>query len=280
VNLVIFLYYPHAPSSHSLEMVTLDKGLILSVAKSRDIYETPELNDSLFLHGLGIKAVSPLPEYTHVEFLSLAENCLTSVSDLSQFPNLVFLNVSNNAITEIDIRLFPKLEQLHACHNSLTSFSVIEKNPTLKLVKLSHNKLTSFPDISNLVSLEVLDVAKNLIHEMDLSNSSILPFSLRQLYLSPNPFVARVRNYRKTILSEFCRFCRLSYLDNSFVTEMELAIANSSSEKENAIRQQFALSRRQELNQRVSDLRDLQLMFDENVYRICQEIASEQDAEI
>ena len=130
---LVRLSLPSCPSSPSLEMVVLDKGLILSVAKSRDIYETPELNDSLFLHGLGIKAVSPLPEYTQVEFLSLAGNCLTSVSDLSQFPNLVFLNVSNNAIIEIDIRLFPKLEQLHACHNSLTSFSVIEKNSSEKL---------------------------------------------------------------------------------------------------------------------------------------------------
>jgi len=255
-------------------MVVLSKQLILSVAKPRDIYETPELNDCLFLHGLAIESISALPEYSEIEFLSLAENCLTSVCGISQFPNLRFLNISSNAVTDIDLKLFPNLEQLHACHNLLSSFTVSERNSSLKILKISHNKLTQFPDVSNLESLEVLDVAQNLIREMDLENSAKIPPSLKQLYLSPNPFIGKIRNYRKTVLGSLCRLASLSYLDNAFVTEEESAIARCPN-NELKIREHFALSRRQELNRRVSDLRDLQFMFDETAYRICQEIQTD-----
>ena len=254
-----------------LRMVTLDKQLILRIAKSRDIYETPELNETLFLHQLCITCISPLLEYHQIEFLSLEQNSLTSMCGISQFPNLRYLKLDHNLLTCVCLDPFPRLEQFHASHNSITRLDFSTKNENLKILKLCHNKLSMIPDVSNLESLEVLDVSRNIIHELALDRLR-RPSSLKQLYLSPNPFISSVRNYRKSLLAHLaCMSIHLTYLDTSFVTEEESAIAQSPM-NEIEIRKKFALGRKNELERRVSDFYDLHLMYDERGEKICAEI--------
>jgi hypothetical protein len=260
-------------------MVLLDKQLILSVAKSRDIYETPDLNDNLFLHGLGISSISHLPEYTNIVFLSLEQNSLTSLSVLNQFLNLRYLNVNNNSITSIDFWVdlgnLDQLEQLHASHNSIQNFVCeIFSPPKLKILNLSHNKLNRLPNVSMMECLEVFNVSKNAIDDCDIVNSLkiYLPKTLKQLYLGPNPFVSSIKRYRRTVLSTLANeSITLTYFDNAFVTAEEMEIvACIDANEEISVRKKFEDMRREELNRRVSDLRDLQLMHDDTELGICQ----------
>ena len=259
-------------------MVLLDKQLILSVAKSRDIYETPELNDNLFLHGLGISSISHLPEYINIVFLSLEQNSLTSLSVLNQFVNLRYLNVNNNSITSIDFRSdlgnLDQLEQLHASHNSIQNFVCEIFSPKLKILNLSHNKLNRFPNVSMMECLEVFNVSRNAIDDKDILDSLkiFLPKTLKQLYLGPNPFVSSIPRYRRTVLSTLANeSIRLTYFDNAFVTAEEMEIvACIDANEEISVRKKFADMRREELNRRVGDLRDLQLIHDNTELGICQ----------
>jgi len=250
------------------------------------MYETPSLNDSLYLHSLSIAKISLLPDYTHIQFLSLDQNQIREMSWLQQFVNLRYLMLDNNLIDRLDISpatIPSTLEQLHISSNQISHIEISPDSAilSLTLLKLRKNKLQHFPcGLGTLTRLEIIDIAENYIQEEHTFRQFLkheIPKSVRQIYVSPNPFVGKIRNYRRLVLSEFTGE-RLSFLDTKFVTEEELEIAKSNHpDQASEIRKKFAKNRRQELQSRVDGLRQLGAEFNcsaSDSIELCRELLS------
>jgi hypothetical protein len=229
------------------------------------MFETPELNDSLYLHSLSISEIPTLIEFQHVLFLSLDQNQLTDLDWLPQFKNLRFLYLDNNLLEALHLSgdsVPDSLEQLHVANNAICSVEIVEDCAcrNLKLVKLRQNKLIHFPrGVEYLLNLEILDISENYIEEPVQVISDFLkslPTTLCQLYLSPNPFIANVRRYRQFILQHVP--CNLTFLDSKFVSPVESEIAKSAPDKAEEIRKKHETLKRQELNDRIEGLKKFQ----------------------
>ena len=220
------------------------------MSRSRGMYETPDLNDSLLAHNMGITRFPPLPSYCNVVFLFLEKNSISHIENLRYFPKLKYLNLNFNRIERIDFNVdfigLPELEEIHLSGNRIHHITPVDGDTglclTLKKLKLNKNKLIALPDFSAFRALELLDLSDNAIARVGctldsgdggfLSYVSIhLPQSLLQLYLSPNEFIGHIKNYRKIVITELPQ---LTFFDKSFVTkdEVELAVAQLTGDKD------------------------------------------------
>lgn len=245
------------------ESVEISEACIKKHAKSRGMYETPELNESLLLHGLGISSIGNLSKYTDVSSLILGSNFLTSFEGLNQFPRLKYLNLNNNSIRE-DLRdclflNFPVLEELHLVGNVIGHSNISVAHP-LRVLNLKKNKLSRFPDISSLHSLEVLDISENAIERIDLVSAlqNCIPKSILQLYMQHNRFIGCEKDYRK---KSICAIPSLVYLDARTVTdeEREIAFASLNGADENLIRQGHFQQKQAARDKLISDFRKFQM---------------------
>lgn len=134
------------------------------------------------------------------------QNILDSLSGLEVLPDLDTLNVSNNRLSNLEnISSLTSLQTLVCTYNKLkTGESVAELRhcSSLQTVDLQHNELDD-PD--------VLDLFKQLP-------------DLRCLYLSGNPMVSKIKNYRKTVVASLSK---LTYLDDRPVFEVERRCAEA-----------------------------------------------------
>jgi Leucine-rich repeat (LRR) protein len=240
---------------------TLDTALISSLSlHDSTVYSTPSLNDCLFLHGMSLNSVSFDfgSIFTNLIQLSLENNAFTEIGNIRNCANLQFLNLRNNLITSIDfdrdLSQLHSLEQINLSSNRIHTFTGPTTEVTsLKHLNLRHNKLTVFPDrIDQFSNLELFDISENSIETMI---GETLPKSLRQLYLSPNPFVGKIKFYRNSFISQLPD---LVYLDNAFVSECERRSAENPHEGPNTIRREIHEEKRSELEQRITGLRGLQ----------------------
>ncbi len=236
--------------------IELSRSVVLDQCRrsSHCVYETPELNECLFLHGLGISSVSPLfgAEYTNLVQLSLENNLLSSIGGLGRCIHLRVLNLRGNIFTEIDFEQdfgsMCDLEELNLGGNKIVSFHG-GTNSLLRHLRLNKNKLRKIPILSLFTSLELLDVSENAIEELLDSDISSLPVSLKQIYLFSNPFIGEIKNYRKRIVLSLPS---LVYCDKSFVTALE----RLGDDKDTV--EAFHRQRRAELNNRVLGLYNMQ----------------------
>jgi hypothetical protein len=122
----------------------------------------------------------------------------------------------------------PYLEEIYLGGNLITEITGLTSPNSLRVLKLENNKISQLVDISGLEKLEIFDLSNNALSE-DVTIESFrsflefsLPQGLLQLYLSPNAFIGRIRNYRRLIVSTVEGLC---FLDNSFVTPEEVQLA-------------------------------------------------------
>ncbi|CAI2732007.1 unnamed protein product [Schistosoma spindalis] len=209
------------------------------------LYQTPQLNDILYLHYNGFSKIENLDEYTNLKCLFLEVNGLLKIDGLHNQTELRSLYLSKNLIRSIEnLDHMKYLDTLDVSYNMISKIENLDLLPNFTKLIISHNKLTEINDLIHLIKCEhlsVLDIQHNFIKDPNVVEEVFakLP-NLRVLYNQGNPFIREVKNYRKNIINQ-CK--NLTYLDDRPVFPMDRACAEAfysgGIEKERETRQQW-----------------------------------------
>jgi dynein assembly factor 1, axonemal len=217
-------------------------------------YETPELNDRLYLHFCGYRKIENLESYTGVTALWLDSNGLSAIENLVPHLSLLrCLYLHQNLIDRIqNLAGLDQLQTLNLSANRITTVENLACLPRLQTLNLAKNAIADASSLAHLhgcLSLNNLDLSDNLLagdagvaaaavagggggggpEEGEggagaPSPSPSLVSTLRgvpklvTLYLKGNPAVRDTRHYRKVVLAGLPA---LRYLDDRPVFEAE-----------------------------------------------------------
>ncbi|XP_017048888.2 dynein axonemal assembly factor 1 homolog [Drosophila ficusphila] len=205
------------------------KGL-KELCKKNKLYQTPRLNDVLYLHYQGYQCIECLEEYTELKCLWLECNAISEIQGLEQLTKLKCLFLQNNLVTKIE-NLEPcrELDTLNLSSNHIRKIQNIGSDilPVLNTLNISSNYLKDSESLSDLVhckTLSVLDLANNRIDDILVVKVFEQMPSLRVLVLQGNPVVSRLPQYRKTLILA-CK--ELTYLDSRPVFPRDRACAEA-----------------------------------------------------
>ena len=200
----------------------LTKKSLLKHCRKLDLYGTPELNDRLYLHQMGIEKIKNLDEYTGLKVLWLQTNCIPKIENLDHQKNLKHLYLNDNMIESISgLKNLTELDTLNLSGNLIKKVEGLEYCKQLSTLNLSKNKLSDYDSLKELVtspSITVLDLSNNFIdNENILDIIGNLP-NLRVLYLKGNDICGNMDNYRREII---CKCKNLTHLDDRPVFDDE-----------------------------------------------------------
>ena len=210
-----------------------------------DGYETPELNDKLFLHFKGFRTIENLAPYSALKTLFLESNGLGQISGLETCINLRSLYLQQNGITKIEgLDKLVNLKSLNLSQNRLVKVQNLQCLVQLETLNLGKNSLAGSDALAGLLecpTITNLDVTSN-----DLEDTSILEEVLTKMpvlscvYLKGNGLVRKTKHYRKFMITNMPR---LAYLDDRPVFEIERvaseAWAKGGAEAEREARQSY-----------------------------------------
>lgn len=197
-------------------------SLLRKYCKDNGLYSTPSINDKIYLHYKGFRAIQNLDEYTGLKCIWLEGNGLLRIEGLDKLILLKTLFLQENIIEEIvNLDTLVELDTLNLSKNFIKKIENLSHMKKLTSLNISHNQLVTASDIEHvteLVSLQTIDLQHNKITDVNILNIlSSLP-DLRVLYLIGNPVIKNIRNYRKTIIAK-CK--SLKYLDDRPVFDDE-----------------------------------------------------------
>jgi hypothetical protein len=66
----------------------INKKTILSLCKKHDLYQTPSLNEKLYLHYGGFRKIENLEEYVNIRALWLQGNCIERIENIGHMTEL------------------------------------------------------------------------------------------------------------------------------------------------------------------------------------------------
>uniref|UniRef100_A0A6P4F9S3 Dynein axonemal assembly factor 1 homolog n=1 Tax=Drosophila rhopaloa TaxID=1041015 RepID=A0A6P4F9S3_DRORH len=205
------------------------KGL-KDLCKRDKLYQTPRLNDVLYLHYQGYQSIECLEEYTELKCLWLECNAISEIQGLEKLTKLKCLFLQNNLITTIE-NLEPcrELDTLNLSSNHIRKIQNIGTDilPVLNTLNISSNYLKDCESLSDLVqckTLSVLDLSNNRIDDILIVKVFEQMPSLKVLVLQGNPVVSRLPQYRKTLILA-CK--ELTYLDSRPVFPRDRACAEA-----------------------------------------------------
>eukprot|EP00817_Percolomonadidae_sp_ATCC50343_P007034 CAMPEP_0117433346 /NCGR_PEP_ID=MMETSP0758-20121206/12720_1 /TAXON_ID=63605 /ORGANISM="Percolomonas cosmopolitus, Strain AE-1 (ATCC 50343)" /LENGTH=340 /DNA_ID=CAMNT_0005223943 /DNA_START=16 /DNA_END=1035 /DNA_ORIENTATION=- len=173
--------------------MTLSK--IKAICEKTKMYQTPHLNELLYLHNKGFRKIENLDQYVELRTLYLEGNILKKIEGLENLTKLRCLYLHQNMISKIE---------------------GISHLTDLQNLNLSRNNLTSVFHLSN---LSVLDLQSNHIDDPSILENVLqkLP-SLKVLYLKGNPVVNKIKSYRRHMIFNLPQ---LTFLDDKPVSDDE-----------------------------------------------------------
>jgi hypothetical protein len=76
------------PDKEEDNIPRINKKTLLSLCKKHDLYQTPDLNEKLYLHYGGFRKIENLEEYVNVKALWLQGNCLERIENIGHMTDL------------------------------------------------------------------------------------------------------------------------------------------------------------------------------------------------
>ncbi|XP_045297247.1 dynein axonemal assembly factor 1 isoform X1 [Leopardus geoffroyi] len=206
----------------------MTKRFIQKLCKQHQLYITPALNDTLYLHFKGFDRIQNLEEYTGLRCLWLECNGIQRIENLEAQTELRCLFLQVNLLHKIEnLEPLQKLDALNLSNNFIKTIENLSCLPVLNTLQMAHNHLETVEDIQHLkecLKLCVLDLSHNKLSDPEiLSVLESMP-DLRVLNLMGNPVIKHIANYRRTVT---VRLKHLTYLDDRPVFPKDRACAEA-----------------------------------------------------
>ncbi|CAD5111015.1 DgyrCDS367 [Dimorphilus gyrociliatus] len=238
----------------------LTKEVLKKHCKDKKLYITPYLNDTLYLHYMGIGKIENLEEYTGLRSLWLESNGIKRIENLDKQTELRCLFLHQNLISKIEnVDHLIHLDTLNLSNNFIKKIENLRNLPALKTLNITHNNIQTAEDIEELMHCEQLsciDMAHNKIDDPEIVNVFGSMKSLRVLILRGNPVLRDISNCRKTLI---LKIADLQHLDDRPVFPKERACteawAAGGREAEKAERERWNQEERDRIMRSVNALR-------------------------
>jgi dynein assembly factor 1 len=203
-------------------MAEMTKPMLRKLCKDNGLYTTPSINDKLYLHYKGFKAIQNLEEYTGLKALWLEGNGLFKIEGLDTLKDLRTLYLHENIIEKIgNLDNQTELDNINLSKNFIRRVENLSHMTKLTSLNLANNQISTYEGIAHVLeipTLQTIDLQHNKIEDPNIIDIFAQLPDLRVLYLMGNPAVKHIRNYRKTVISR-CK--QLKYLDDRPVFDDE-----------------------------------------------------------
>ena len=220
------------------ELPVLTRETLRNIALENGGYETPHLNDSLYLHYKGYTKIENLEDYTGLKALWLDSNGFQKIENLGHLKILRCLFLQRNIIRKIEnLDVLSNLVQLDLSENRIERIENLSSLKNLSTLNISKNLLKNADSIKHIQlchSLSSIDFSNNQIGGEDVIDIFSATSSLVSLNMIGNPIVSELQNFRKR-----CIICmkKLRYLDSPiFDNERDSAEAWSVGGREAELR--------------------------------------------
>lgn len=180
-------------------------------------YRTEELNDKLYIHYKGWRAIQNLEGWTGLKTLYAECNAFDRIQGLQNCRNLRSLFLQENCIKKIEgLENCHELWSINLSSNFIDRIEGLSHLRGLNSLSIAKNKIghRGLEDLEHLVdtTLNTIDLQDNVIEDPDVVPEVLMRMpNLRVLYLKGNPCCKKIVNYRKST-TVYCE--ELRYLDD------------------------------------------------------------------
>lgn len=187
-------------------------------------YETPDLNEKLYLSRRGFRRIQSLEPYTNLVALFLDSNGIREIENIGHLTKLRMLYLDSNCIERMEgLGTLKELQTLNLSNNCLVKVEGLEGLTKLETLNLSRNKICSLDALSGVREaplISSLDVSFNNIEDTECVPETVRSFApaITVLYFHHNPNQRKLQNYRRGFISAIPD---LVFLDDRPVKELE-----------------------------------------------------------